>query len=1378
MKNILATVTLALVLAVLMVAPAAAQQMVAASDFAQWSSKTLDTTPAGASQVFALGLGWFASRGGVNFTPFVNGGSITIDDVSATLRETVTISGVTCPYNNVTNFCRFTATFSHAHAAGAGLKAGDGGRAAALAAIRASDLLLYYDGSTTQVLTKAGDDAFSGSALPADEIGFGTGTGLTSSSQLTVATSTVPGSPVLVNADVNGNITIRAVDATHLYALWDAESDDSIVLSYSSDAGATWSDQPVGTHNFTDLQNALAIGSDSLPRIVYQVKPFGFDTDYALHFVTCLNTLCSSSTDEIVTANDGLVTQQHDRAPALVLDGLDVASIAVMAAGSDDGSGPHVRLFHQVVSGGTGCVGGDNPTLWNCSANLEPGSTTAIALSSQDGFPRIVAQGGTDRDLEAVFITCLDANCSTHAVGSLDAGNPTRTTDIPAIAEAADHTWRVGFTSDSLGRSWYLVYGVCSNDPCDNPTLVDFGDDSSYDAMAMIIDANGYVRLIHSDNNDGRTLWLTTCTDDTCGSHSTVTIASGDTSGSTGWGQYSIIPVGQSYVLAYPGRTGYFTITGAAQTNLTGAGSANFASLDLTGDAAVGGNLAITGDLTVGGSFALSAITGTSLAVTGTNPTLGADANERRLARFTVAYDNSINTNPDFTDANGVEITQTATHGDYSYGGGSSIKTTFLPLSITATYQASGQRNLTGQSITCYGQGDCSLGQGFVTYASAPTAGGDEGQGFSLVSLLRQQPFVTRAQLNASTVRSSCNTTITQNVTRNVTAQDVTVADTTGCTVGDWVVIQQEAPSGSPNIEAVQLLAGPAGGSIKGVFRNNHSNGVTVTPATVVSTGGVNTNGEFGQGRVLVNQTSGRDYTTGNIASISGGGFVGAGTSWADDVVGGSATNIGCIELEGDKYASAPFNGDFALKSWYQISSVTNATHLGIFTYSVAGDGAYRGKGIGSTDIYAIRPCARVLVVDGNTLVLEESSATWSSGDDVELIIPPFPDVSGHLEQYAAYTNGGTYRGAVNYRNTGARAFDSAISVDANMPVGSDVDEYGWNFGLALNGVKFGVAITTTGDSPISIDASLTRSGDEAGMIHIFGAESGNNNIKFGAPNISGVPWYLGNGGGIGSVADSYMASVRDGSSYVWQQFNLGGIGVNAPTNGDYAHMTRIRLADHYGKITEASVYMDILHLMGGYGASGLSGWIQAAVANDSLVFRDSDPSLVPTFGATSINNQLTSVWALSELGAATDNTHNKRSMGLLMQASVWDGAAAKKRWMALDVIPGSGTDDAPLSLNVFALYTANANDPQYNPLTLSQTGALTFGSYDLNAGHDYRLTLNPSGLTNARVVTVPDVAGTLAIITNSSTTKLACYKSDGSLGVATMSLGDISACN
>jgi hypothetical protein len=445
-----------------------------------------------------------------------------------------------------------------------------------------------------------------------------------------------------------------------------------------------------------------------------------------------------------------------------------------------------------------------------------------------------------------------------------------------------------------------------------------------------------------------------------------------------------------------------------------------------------------------------------SLGVQATDPLGPANnINQRDLVDMTATYDINTLINPGFTQRNGLVITLNGTDGDQIYGNGSTVKSTFLPLSLTGTYTAEGQRFLYAYNITCLGKGDCSLGQSFINYAGYPSAG-DEGTGYGLASRFVQSTSTGPGGVVTATVssisRNTCNTTTTQTITGAATAQSFTVASNAGCTVGTWIVLQHEAATGFPNHEATQITAVSAG-SITAKVAGTYANGVTVTPAVDM----IHSAAWTGQGRVLVDTTA-TPYTTGTVTSVSGGQLIGTGTGWSNTMLtGGTALVPGCISLAADDYTGAPYGaGALALHDWYQIKAVVDATHLNIQSFSAAGDQSYKGKGPGS-GAYTIRPCAEILRYLSNAeSILDTNSFAWTVNNILDISLPPYPDTNGDWRAMAFYSSGGTLRSMQLYDNQGARAFASGIAISCIQgpicnPVTAGADAVAYQSGISIS---------------------------------------------------------------------------------------------------------------------------------------------------------------------------------------------------------------------------------------------------------------------------------------------------------------------------------------
>jgi hypothetical protein len=609
-----------------------------------------------------------------------------------------------------------------------------------------------------------------------------------------------------------------------------------------------------------------------------------------------------------------------------------------------------------------------------------------------------------------------------------------------------------------------------------------------------------------------------------------------------------------------------------------------------------------TNIVTINGSPAdVDGYRGAGLNVVGYNPVVGGDANLRRLVHIETSIDCS-SSNPNFSNEETVRIVSVATHGQ-STNGTTQAKKTFIPLSITGTYIASGQKFLHGGGLTAYGMSDAALAGNIpVKFAGGPV-NGDEGQGYQLVTQLTQQETLATATIASIPTQSTYTTTITQNITASKDAQTVTVASTTGATVGHWIVIGQEIINSSPNLEAVQIEAVGVG-TITAKFFFNHLSTVTITPALVLN---LDTVFKLGQDRVLVNLSQAA-YTTGTVGAIAGGGMDGSGTNWTDNVVGGNSFNIGAISLTADDFTGVPFDGaNGPLKSWYQITQVTSPTHLAIWSFSVAGDTSYRGNAnLAAGGAYTIRQSAKILrvLVDAVRVVCETSTSTWTVGDSLECAICPYPDVTGFQYHFGSWTPGSTCRAFLDARNYGARTFESGIFLGAGSVIdgggGADLYAYGTgikiagfceNVGLSvIHGLEGAISIglgNATGDStktivwtdnssdgqwigPNSTNQGLTLStlsnanNSNGGTLKFAAAGAGINSADATRPmmqwqgNISQIPvtpsgnnpihWLYNSDDGagnyerlhIGSFGDDFLIQVQKGGTGANRHFLLG----------------------------------------------------------------------------------------------------------------------------------------------------------------------------------------------------------------------------------------------
>ncbi|HLZ39378.1 MAG TPA: hypothetical protein VKQ11_00355 [Candidatus Sulfotelmatobacter sp.] len=725
------------------------------------------------------------------------------------------------------------------------------------------------------------------------------------------------------------------------------------------------------------------------------------------------------------------------------------------------------------------------------------------------------------------------------------------------------------------------------------------------------------------------------------------------------------------------------------------------------------------------------------------NPLQGNDANDRRGARFAFTTDSSTS-NPNFSDQNGLEIVQTILNGQATNGGATTAKTTFLTLNLSQTGYGSGQRIPFGIGQISYGMSDSGLMSITNQYAGGPV-NGDECDGcFSTVSYSKQQPSLALTTISSVVTPSTCNTTSTQSITANIAVQTVTVASSTGCNIGNYVIIGQEVASGSPNLEAVKITASAAG-SISGIFRYTHSNGVTVTPATVLAVADVS---KFGQDRVLVDMSA-TSYTTGTVASISGGGFTGSGTTWANNMVGGTATNIGCVSLTNDNFTVTPFdNGANILRSWYQITSVTSATSIGIFTYSVAGDMAYRGNGVGS-GAYTIRPCARVLLIESSAgsftgnVILENNSFTWTAADNIEVAISPYPDVTGFQYNIAAWTPGGTYRQFMNVTNSGARKFSGGFNLVSALAVGGGADTVAWDTGYAVDSANTGFSIgeTRTGNAFLAT-ATPTNSTTKKPCYNFVGAALAGGvcaDYDTALVGLTGQSTDNLSTGGFAKVTVDYVNN-PDGKGIITAVGHFTIDGSRAGSNGPL--------------VTIKSASNDTLQFAMNAGSTtdtGRGGTIEEVVnyhhASDPFVSYGSmiETGVQMNDGA---NNTAFGSFGATKIAASSSPATNASSNLIWYNASVWTGSVARNTWMFNRAYPGVSGNNAHVEWQVAGLdpaQTWNATFPSVFA-GVNDQGKFRFGNENLPQASSVMATLDPTGLTASRLFTMPDMAGTFAL--------------------------------
>lgn len=436
------------------------------------------------------------------------------------------------------------------------------------------------------------------------------------------------------------------------------------------------------------------------------------------------------------------------------------------------------------------------------------------------------------------------------------------------------------------------------------------------------------------------------------------------------------------------------------------------------------------------------------------NPSFSTNPNENYGSFNNFRFENADTVIPGFTNIEGMHLAMQALHGDATYSANTQHKTTFAPFFAEATFFAGGQRFLLNMQQHSYGMGDCGLLSMLHDFANGPIPG-DEGQGYTPVTRVEQATYDRRCTIN-NVFRASGNTTITPAITSNIAMQTVAVGSTVNINSGEWYVVEHGPPSPESNVEAVQIISVGAG-TITAIFRNNHVAGVTLTPALVMD----QDNPRPGQRRVLVN-LSGASYSAGTITGTFGAGaLTGNITAFADNMVGGDASNIGAISMTKDELTTSPGSVGYPYRSWFEISAVDSPTQIEIVSFSVAADKSYHStRGTFPTN-YVIRPAVTILrVLPGASLVCDTTSTVWNNGDTCEIAVCPYADTSGVSLAQIVYAAGATNRSVLGVSNSGPVPCDTLIGAGGRYTSGPMDKPYTASIGLALDLVKTGITIT------------------------------------------------------------------------------------------------------------------------------------------------------------------------------------------------------------------------------------------------------------------------------------------------------------------------------
>lgn len=359
------------------------------------------------------------------------------------------------------------------------------------------------------------------------------------------------------------------------------------------------------------------------------------------------------------------------------------------------------------------------------------------------------------------------------------------------------------------------------------------------------------------------------------------------------------------------------------------------------------------------------------------NPTVGGPSDLSSFS-WTVGHDD-VASQPGWSDASAWLLNFNPSSGQQDNDNAS--KRTFNILKAHMSSPAAGQREGVASQVYGTGVGDIAAFS-CLAVGGSQNSGGDEGTNCYRGELADEMDAAPHT-LGTIPAQTTCGTgaTITQSIAKATAPQEVTVSSSSGCSVGDRVIVARQPSSLSSTEEMVVLTGVRDGTHFTAKFSHDHSTGAGLSPSTKLDVGDAN---RYGQFRWL--RRVGHDYTTGTVSPAVGiGTWTGTGTTWTATSFGGDATLPGLISFDSDTNArQTP-----GLRAWYLITGVGSGTSL------TASDGFSNNyTGLGGSGSYRAS-CGGVIMGFGPPnsptdvgryvyLDTPPSVCGWTAGDTVE----------------------------------------------------------------------------------------------------------------------------------------------------------------------------------------------------------------------------------------------------------------------------------------------------------------------------------------------------------------------------------------------------------